>query len=458
MARGCGPVVVLLTLAVASHARATTRPAPFEPPVQRIVLPNGLTVLLAADHKAPLVGMQLRYRVGTRDEPESRPGLAGLVQRLMMRATMHLAEGDYDRYLDAAGGFDAGWLTSLDQSTAWVTIPSEALALPLWLWSDQMGFFATRVDDRLIAQQLQVARNERVQRHENRPAGRVSELTAAELYPPGHPYRGGALRNPGGLAGLTASELRAFVESHYTPDHALLVLAGDFDPQRARVFGSLRRAPTTERRYGSIAPLPGEVRLQVAARVELPSVVITWRTPPTYGPGDAELDLIAELLVGPRAGWLRWKLVDDWKIAATVTAHQHSHELGSEFAIEATASRGHTARELVDGIDRVLRSLQSGPVDGYSMRGAIAGFVVAQLFATERRLPRINVLVECEQRSIQTHCLDAWVSRYLSIDPGGLSAVATRELPLDRRVVVEVTPAPDAPIAGELRARSGASR
>ena len=143
MARGCGPIVVLLALAVASHAGATTRPAPVEAPVEHFVLPNGLTVLLATDHKAPLIGMQLRYRVGTRDEPESRPGLAGLVQRLMMRATMHLGEGDYDRYLDGAGGFDSGWRTAVDQSISWVTVPAEEVALPLWLWSDQMGFFAS---------------------------------------------------------------------------------------------------------------------------------------------------------------------------------------------------------------------------------------------------------------------------------------------------------------------------
>src|SRR6476469_6970993 len=167
MVRWCGRLVVLLALGVTSHAGATTRDVPIDLPVQRFVLPNGLTVLLAPDHKAPLVGMQLRYRVGTRDDPQSRPGLTALAQRMMMRATMHVGEGDYDRYLDTAGGFDSGWTTSLDQSTFWVTVPSEELALPLWLWSDQMGFFAGRVDDRLIAQQLQVARNERVERYGN---------------------------------------------------------------------------------------------------------------------------------------------------------------------------------------------------------------------------------------------------------------------------------------------------
>jgi zinc protease len=463
MVRVCWPVAAVLTLGVAVRAGATTGGAHGEPPVQRIVLPNGLTVLLATDRSSPLVGMQLRYRVGTRDEPASRPGMAALVQRMMVRATVHLGEGDYDRYLDAAGGFDSGWLTALDHSSFWVTVPAEELALPLWLWSDQMGFFAGRLDDRLIAQQLQVAHNERVQRIENRPAGIVSDLIEAELYPSGHPYHAGTLRGTAGLKGVTASELRAFVESHYTPDQALLVLTGDFDPGRARAlvekyFGSLRPAHAPARRSGAAPTLAGEVRLHVAARVELPSVDIAWRTPPIYGAGDAELDLVAELLVGDRAGWLRWKLVDEWKIAASVSAHQHSHELGSEFVIHVTASRGHTPRELVDGVDRVLRDLQSGAVDNYSMRCTIAGYLINRLFDTERRLHRSEVYAECERRNLHTRCIEEWVARYTTIDPGGLSTVAARELPLGRRVVVEVTPTPDAPIAGELRSRMGASR
>jgi predicted Zn-dependent peptidase len=150
--------------------------------------------------------------------------------------------------------------------------------------------------------------------------------------------------------------------------------------------------------------------------------------------------------------------VDEWKIAASVSAFQYSRELGSQFVIEATASRGHTPRELVDGIDRVLRGLQSRPVDAYSMHSAMAEHVVARSFEAERRLHRTDLYAGCEQRNIHTRCIDAWMSRYTTIGAQDLSTVAARELPLDRRVVVEVTPAPDAPIAGELRHKSGGFR
>src|SRR5262245_22308015 len=253
MARGFGPVVVMLAAGLAADAAAMSRPVAA---VQRFVLANGLTVVLAPNSTVPLVGVKLQYRVGMRDEPESRPGIATLAQRLMVRATMHVGEGDYDRHLDAAGAFDAGWRTSLDHSSLWVTVPPEELALPLWMWSDQMGFFAGRLDERLLAQQMTVTKNERVQLRENGPAASVPDLIAAELFPAGHPYRAGRIRGTAGLQGLTVRELRAFVESHYTPDQAILVLAGAFDPDRARslidrYFGSLPRAHAPPRRSGA---------------------------------------------------------------------------------------------------------------------------------------------------------------------------------------------------------------
>jgi hypothetical protein len=110
------------------------------------VLPNGLTVVLVVDHRSPLVGMELRYRTGRRGDPAGRPGLTILVQNPMVRSTAHLREGDYARDLDAAGAWDSRWLVNDDRTAFRVTVPSNQVALPLWMWSDQMGFFADRLD------------------------------------------------------------------------------------------------------------------------------------------------------------------------------------------------------------------------------------------------------------------------------------------------------------------------
>lgn len=454
-------LAIVLPLAHGAAARATTNGAPREAPVNRVVLPNGLTVLLVREGEVPLVGMVLEYRVGSRDDPPGRPGLTGLAQRLMGRATLHLAEGEYERRLEAAGSYDSRWSTGVDRATFALTIPADEIALPLWLWSDQMGFAGERIDDHAIQQQLAIMRNERLQKIDSRPAGHVAAFASQALFPAGHPYHHASLSDLDSLNGLGPAELRAFVASHYTPDHATLVMTGNFDPRHAldlilKYFGSLRAGGATARSLPSPLPgLVGRARLDVAARVELPSVTVAWPTPPHYAPGDAELDLVAELLVGRRAGWLRWRLVDELGVATDVSARQSSHELGSEFVITARAARGHTTAELIAAIDGVIRRLQSQVPDDYSFAGALSGFLLDKLTAMEQSSERAAVYAECERGGVRSACLSSRWFRFTSIQPGDLSAVALRELPLDRRVVVETNPAADAPVAGSLRPATG---
>jgi zinc protease len=448
-------LALALSASVPGTARATQ--ARLGPSATRVVLPNGLTVLLAPDSEVPVVGLELCYRVGSRDDPEGRPGLAALVHRLMVRATTHVGEGEYDRRLDAAGVANSRWTTELDRTYFRLTVPADELALPLWLWSDQMGFLVGGLDQRLIDQQIATLQNEYVQRIENAPGGRVAGMTTAALYPPEHPYHRGAWRAAESLRGITVADLRAFVESHYTPDRATLVLTGDFDTRHAlalveKYFGTLRNGPPAPRRTGSRPILPGEVRLHVAARVELPSVTIAWSTPGIWQPGDPELDLIAQLLAGPRAGFLRFKLVDQLKIATAVSANQYSRDLGSEFVIHATAARGHTPAELIAAIDDVVLGLSARPANAYYLNASVTGYLVDKLFAVEDHAARASLYARCEERGILGHCLEAWLQRYTSLTTGQLSTTIGRELPPDRRVIVEVVPTADAPIAGELRA------
>jgi zinc protease len=433
-----------------------------EPRVDRIVLPNGLTVVLLVDHRSPLVGMELRYRTGRRDDPAGRPGLTILVQNLMVRSTAHLRDGDYARYLDTAGAWDSRWLVNDDRTAFRVTVPSNQIALPLWMWSDQMGFFADRLAAPEVAAELVDLQHRWAESRANKHNGSLSDLVTAELYPPGHPYRMDVFPNPGVLNTLPVGELRAFVQAHYGPDRAILTLVGDFDPARARellekYFGSLRPtipAPAdapphpAPPRNDALPSLVGEIRLRVEAPVDFPSVTIVWPTAPLFEPGDAELDLIAEMLTGKRVGILYGRVVDQLKIASTVWAHQYSHKSGSEFWLSATATRGHTSGELVEAIDQLLRGVQSEPPTARNVAGALTGFLFDKVLAFEHYGVSAEAYSNCEEFAITGGCLGFHTSRYVSLDGARLSAVAASALPLRRRVVVEVIPAADAPPTG----------
>lgn len=447
-----------LGLTLASHAGADPKPdAKTEgAPVPRVALPNGLVVLLAEDHKAPVVGLELRYAVGSRDDPPDRPGLAALTQRLMVQATRHVGVGQYERFLDGAGAWDSRYTTSLDRSIFSVTVPADRIALPLWLWSDQMGFFIERVDDRMVAEQVAVVLNEHAQKIDNAPAGRLHDFVDAAMYPPGHPYHAGWLHGSPDLLKVTAKEVRAFFEAHYRPEQAILSVAGDFGSVRAlslahQYFAPIGTSGPAAHAQGQRPHLDRESRLTVAAHVEVPMVMVAWSTPSQDEPGDAELDLVGQLLTGPRAGWLRWKLVDELKIASQTSARQSSRRFGSQFMIEATATRGHRPEELVDAIDQVIQQLQASAPDEHSMHGATTGYLVDPSFALEQSGARADRHAYCEEMHVPGSCLQDWSRRYTAVPAQGLSNVALRELPIGRRVVVLVYPSADAPIGGELR-------
>ena len=484
MTRGRRTAAATLVLALSLIALTETRSIASRPAggdghspgteraVDRIVLPNGLTVLLVVDHRAPLVGMELRYRVGRRDDPAGRPGLTYLVQNLMVRSTAHLREGDYARYFETAGASDSQWFVNHDRTLFRITVPSGQLALPLWMWSDQMGFFADGVDAPAIAAELATAQHHWSDSRVSPRNNGIVDLISAELYPPGDPYRMDVFPDPGALQSVSAAELRGFVQAHYGPEHAILTLMGNFDSWRARelverYFGTLRSAsrvgapappapplPPPLRRSSTLPSLVGEIRLQIAEPVDFPTVTIAWPTVPIYEPGDAELDLIAESLVGRHVGWLYSKLVDKMKIASSVWAHQYSRALGSEFLISATATRGHTAGELVEAIDQVLRDLQSKAPPDRTVAGALTGYLFDKVLGFEHYTVSAEFYGNCEEFTIGGGCFSFHTSRYTSLDSARLYAVTRSALPLGRRVVVEVTPAPDAPATGRLLGRS----
>jgi zinc protease len=425
--------------------------------VGRLVLPNGMVVILAPERGGSVIGLHLTYRVGSRDDPESRPGLAAFTQRLMMRATAHVADGEYDRYLDAAGAVGRRWNVDADITTVQMTVPADQIALPLWLWSDQLGFFDERVDQALVDRELTAARNHHTERVENVPAGAALQIVEAALYPAGHPYRAGLVRGAAGLAGLTAAEVRAFAAAHFTPERATLSVCGDFDVTRtsaliARYFGTLPAARAAPRRVAARPILTGQIRLRVAANVPAPRVIMVWPTPEMWGPGDEALDLAAQLLTGRRAGFLRVELVNKLHLATSVYAHQHSRRLGSEFVIDVTAARGHTTAELVTAIDGVLVQLRKEPLSKYWISAAISGHLIDQIFALESHQVRAARYALCDEAGILDDCVRIWVSHYYRLDVPQVVAAMADHLPLDRRMIAEVEPDASAPIAGELRA------
>jgi zinc protease len=194
------------------------------------------------------------------------------------------------------------------------------------------------------------------------------------LYPPDHPYHWMTIGDPDDLRAATLDDVHAFFRRYYHPRNASLVIAGDVTAARAidqvqAYFDEIAPAPAPQP-VSAEAHLGGEVRLRLEDRVELPRLYLAWHSPAMFAPGDAEMDLVADLLANGKSSRLHKTLVYERRIATDVSATQNSREIAGVCQITATAAPGHTLTELYIGIEAEVDGfLRDGATDDEIERG-----------------------------------------------------------------------------------------
>src|SRR5438045_8673238 len=175
-------------------------------PFEKYQLPNGLTVMLSEDHRAPVVAVDLWYHVGAVNERKRRSGFAHLFEHLMFQGRTHLNGDERTVFamLERNGATNLNGSTDWDRTNYFETMPSDRLELALWIESDRMGFLLDTVDQTKLDTQREVVRNEKRQSIENVPYGRAEERLVQLLYPDPNPYNGYII---GSHEALTAAEV-----------------------------------------------------------------------------------------------------------------------------------------------------------------------------------------------------------------------------------------------------------
>ena len=335
-------------------------------PFSRHTLDNGLDVLVHEDHNCPIVAVNVWYHVGSKNEKPGRTGFAHLFEHLMFEGSKHHDKGYFQPLQEAGGTLNGS--TNADRTNYWEVVPTNALELALWMESDRMGYLLPALTDAKFRNQRDVVLNERRQNYENRPYGLAGMSLVAALYPPDHPYHWLTIGAADDLRAAGLEDVKAFFQTYYRPRNASLALAGDIDTDEAvalasRYFGDLEageEAPPVE--FSTPPPLDGDIRLVLEDRIELPRLYLAWHSPAIFEHGDAELDLVADVLAGGKTSRLYRRLVYEQRLATEVAASQNSREIGSFFQLVATASPGRTLAELDMAIgEEVQQLIQSGP-------------------------------------------------------------------------------------------------
>jgi zinc protease len=431
----------------AQQAAPAASPSKIEVAYTQFTLPNGLHVILHEDHSVPIVTVNTWFNVGSAREKPGRTGFAHLFEHLMFMGSGHVKPGEFDEWLEAAGG-ENNASTGNDRTNYYINVPSNALELALFLESDRMGYLLDTMTPKTVDAQRDVVKNERRQSYENRPYGLAQPTLSEMLYPEGHPYHWPVIGYMPDLTAASHQDVVDFFKRYYAPSNASLVVAGDIEPAKTRAlvekwFGDVKGAPPPEPMTIPGVALTGVQKKTITDQVQLPRLYLAWLTPPHLSPGDAELDVLADVLAGGKNSRLYKRLVYDMQIAQDVTAFQGSAALSSSFQITATARPGHTIAELQKAIDEELQKLQRENPTSREIERSV-NTIEASFYDRMERLGGFGGEADQINGYFTETGNPDWfnedLSRYRALSPSDIHAAAAAFLPLDRRVELIVEP------------------
>ncbi len=411
-------------------------------------LANGLRLIVAEDHLAPVVAVNVWYGVGSKHEVPGKTGFAHLFEHVMFQGSRHVAKTEHMGLVQAAGGTLNG-TTWLDRTNYFETMPSHQLELALWLEADRMATLLDALNQENLDNQRDVVKNEKRSSYDNRPYGQWFHKLQEHLFPPEHPYHHPTIGSMEDLDAASLEDVAAFFQTYYAPNNAVLAIAGDADPAQARAW--------VERYFGEIAPNPkipplgdmslpptlgGEVREVVEDRVPLPRHYFGFRAPCFGDPRLDALEIAAQILAGGKGSRLNRRLVREERIAQDVAFFVLGFVGGASIAAgQATVRPGVDPGLVERAFEEELERLGREPVTDDELARARALIETYELEALQRVEERADRLAMYATLLNDPEMVNRQLSRYLSVGKAEIQAVAADVLRPDNRVVLTYMPA-----------------
>ncbi|HJZ88881.1 MAG TPA: pitrilysin family protein [Polyangia bacterium] len=422
---------------------------------EKYTLPNGLEVILSADHRVPVVHVQVFYHVGSKDEEAGKTGFAHLFEHMMFQGSRDLAEDTWFKKLDAVGGYGINGTTNTERTNYFESVPSNQLELVLWMESDRMGFLLDHVNEDSFKNQQEVVRNERRQRMEMAPYGMAHKFRLEALYPPAHPYHHTVIGEHEDLARASVEDVKAFFRRYYVPRDATLCIAGDFDPAKTRelvqkYFGSLPAAPAPPRKPAGPPAAPVQRLVAMEANVQLARLEYVWHGPVAWAADEPPIDLLAEVLTDGKTSRLHKRLVYELRIAQSVSASSANNEYGGQFDITVMVKPGHTLAEVRKVVDEELARILEKPVGAEELARVKTKWEARFIRSLETNQGRASQLQVANHFTRDPDKANQDLPRHLQVTPQAIQAAARKWLQPDKKLVLTVVPNKEAPISGQL--------
>ncbi len=416
-------------------------------PVDAYRLPNGLLVTLSEDHSAPIVAVNLWYHVGSANEREGRTGFAHLFEHMLFQGSEHVGANEHFELIQRAGGTLNG-STWLDRTNYFETVPSNQLAVALWLESDRMGALLPAMTQQKLDTQRDVVMNERRWSVDNQPYGTWWERLPAIAFPPAHPFHHSLIGSFEDLAAASLDDIAQFFRTFYTPDNAVLTIAGDFDPAEARAlvekyFGGIPRGAGKPPLAAMTVPekFDGWRREVVEDDVMLPRLFLAFRSPP-FGTDAYYAASVCGAILGMRRGSrLHRTLVREQEVASEASAFTFDLSKASDLLIvDVTARPGIGVERLEAAVTAQIDHLRRDGVTNAEVERAVALIETDFVSAMQSAGDRADKLSQFATYFGDPALVNVQADRYRAVTADAVNAFARESLGADNRVSLIYVP------------------
>jgi predicted Zn-dependent peptidase len=416
-------------------------------PIETYRLSNGLQVTLSRDNTAPIVAVNLWYHVGSANERAGRTGFAHLFEHMLFQGSEHVGANEHFELVQRAGGTLNG-STWLERTNYFETVPSNQLELALWLEADRMGALLPAMTQTKLDTQRDVVKNERRWSVDNQPYGTWWEKLPALAFPQSHPFHHSLIGSMEDLSEASLEDVERFFQTFYTPDNAVLSIAGDFDSLQARelvdkYFGSIPKGAGKPALENMEVPTKfGEtLRLVVEDDVSLPRLYLAFRSP-VFGSDGYYAASVAGAVLGMRQGSRLYRsLVRERQIAADATAFTFDLAKGSDLLVVDVTARPETSAEKLEAeVEREIDALVENGVTTEEIERAVALIqtdIVTALQSASERADRLSMFATLLG---DPALLNEQAARYSEVTAEQVNAFARERLGSDNRAKLLYVP------------------
>lgn len=419
----------------------------FAAATKEYVLANGLKVLLVESPKAPVVTVQIWYKVGSRNEVLGRAGLSHMLEHMMFKGTPKLGKGLFSKTIRKNGGNDNAF-TSQDFTGYFENLAADRVDMALELEADRLR--GLLLDDKEFQLEREVVKEERRLRTEDDPQSFLVESLFAQAFLM-HPYHWPIIGWFPDLNAMTREDLKRHYDTYYVPNNATLVVVGDIKadtllPTITRLFEPIPSRPLPAAQIVAEPEQHGERRIVVKRDAQLPFVMAGYRVPNFKDEDAYALTVLESILSHGKSSRLYRSLVYEQKSALAVGAEYNLLATDPElFYCFVVVKPGRTVEAVEQALYKEIAKLQAAPPQANELERAKNQVEAEYIFGQDSNFRQAMLLAQAETVGAGWQQVDRFVEQLRRVTAKDVQRVAARYLVPDARTVGILIPTPTQP-------------